>query len=47
MVTTVEYNSAKTDLLNAQSDLAQSKYRFLFRIKVLDFYRGLPLTLNI
>jgi outer membrane protein len=47
MVTTVEYNSAKTDLLNAQSDLAQSKYRFLFRIKVLDFYRGLPLTLDI
>lgn len=46
MVTTVEYNSAKTDLLNAQSDLAQSKYRFLFRIKVLDFYRGLPLTLE-
>lgn len=46
MITTVEYNSAKTDLLNAQSDLAQSKYRFLFRTKVLDFYRGLPLTLG-
>lgn len=46
MVTPVEYNSAKTDLLNAQSELAQTKYQFLFRTKVLDFYRGIPLTLE-
>jgi outer membrane protein len=46
MVTPVEYNTSKTELLNAQSELAQSKYQFLFRTKVLDFYRGIPLTLE-
>jgi outer membrane protein len=46
MVTPVEYNTAKSQLLNAQSELAQSKYQFLFKTKVLDFYRGIPLTLD-
>ena len=42
----VDYNAAKTQLLNAQSDLSQSKYEFIFKTKVLDFYKGLPLNLN-
>lgn len=46
MVTPVDYNAAKTQLLKAQSDNAQAKYEFLFKTKVLDFYKGLPLTLN-
>jgi outer membrane protein len=46
MVTPVDYNAAKTQLLNAQSDMAQAKYEFIFKTKVLDFYKGLPLTLN-
>jgi outer membrane protein len=46
MVTPVDYNAAKTQLLKAQSDMAQAKYEFLFKIKVLDFYKGLPLSLN-
>lgn len=46
MITPVDYNAAKTQLLNAQSDMAQAKYEFIFKIKVLDFYKGLPLTLN-
>jgi len=46
MVTPVDYNAAKTQLLNAQSDLAQSKYEFIFKTKVLDFYKGIPLNLN-
>jgi outer membrane protein len=46
MVTPVDYNAAKTQLLTAQSDMAQAKYEFIFKIKVLDFYKGLPLTLN-
>jgi len=46
MITPVDYNIAKTQLLNAQSDLAQSKYEFVFKTKVLDFYKGLPLNLN-
>jgi outer membrane protein len=46
MLTAVEYNQAKTQLLNAQSELAQAKYEYVFKTKVLDFYRGIPLTLQ-
>ncbi len=46
MVTAVEYNQSKTNLLNAQSEMAQAKYEFVFKTKVLDFYRGIPLTLE-
>jgi outer membrane protein len=46
MVTSVDYNAAKTLLLKSQSDMAQAKYEFIFKTKVLDFYKGLPLTLN-
>jgi outer membrane protein len=46
MVTPVDYNAAKTQLLNAQSDMSQAKYEFIFKTKVLDFYKGIPLNLN-
>jgi len=46
MVTPVDYNAAKTQLLKSESDMAQAKYEFIFKTKVLDFYKGLPLTLN-
>ncbi len=46
LVTPVDYNAAKTQLLKAQSDLAQSKYEFIFKTKVLDFYKGIPLNLS-
>jgi outer membrane protein len=46
MVTAVEYNQSKTQLLNAQSEMAQAKYEYVFKSKVLDFYRGIPLTLE-
>jgi outer membrane protein len=46
MVAPVDYNTAKSTLLKAQSDLAQSKYEFIFKTKVLDFYKGLPINLN-
>jgi outer membrane protein len=46
MVTSVDYNASKTQLLNSQSDMAQAKYEFIFKTKVLDFYKGIPLNLN-
>jgi outer membrane protein len=45
LVTPVDYNAAKTQLLKAESDLAQSKYEYIFKIKVLDFYKGIPINL--
>jgi outer membrane protein len=46
LVTPVDYNTAKSQLLKAQSELAQSKYEYIFKTKVLDFYRGIPLSLD-
>ena len=45
MVNAVEYNTAKTNLVKASSDLLSAKYEFIFRSKILDFYRGIPITL--
>jgi outer membrane protein len=47
MVTPVDYNAAKTQLLNVQSDMSQAKYEYIFKTKVLDFYKGIPLNLNL
>lgn len=45
MVNAVDYNTAKTSLLKASSDLLRAKYEFIFRSKILDFYQGIPITL--
>ena len=45
LVNAVEYNTAKTKLAKSESDLLQAKYEFIFRTKLLDLYRGIPLTL--
>lgn len=41
--TAVEYNEAKQNLKKAQSDELQAKYDYLFRTKILDFYKGIPI----
>ena len=45
MVNTVEYNQSKNNLTAAQSDLLQSRYEYIFRTKILDFYNGVPIEL--
>lgn len=39
-----EYAQAKNNLSRAEIDLIRSKYDYLFRMKVLDFYTGKPLA---
>ena len=41
--TAVEYNEAKQNLMRAQSDELQAKYEYLFRTKILDFYKGVAI----
>ena len=41
-----EYNEARTNWMKAVSDRIQAKYDYLFRTKILDFYKGIPLTLE-
>ncbi|MCL2098644.1 MAG: TolC family protein [Bacteroidales bacterium] len=45
LLTATDYNVAKTNLLKAQSEEAQSKYQYVFQLKVLDLYKGLPIKL--
>ncbi|MCW0484417.1 TolC family protein [Gaoshiqia sediminis] len=45
MLNSVEYNQAKNNLTKAKSDLAQAKYDYIFRTKILDFYNGTPIEL--
>ncbi|MGQ1787856.1 MULTISPECIES: TolC family protein [unclassified Saccharicrinis] len=45
LVNSVDYNVAKTDYTRAQSDLLQSKYEYILRNKILDFYKGIPIVL--
>ena len=42
--TAVEYNEIKTNLMKATSDKIQAKYEYIFRKKILDFYKGIPLN---
>ncbi|MEE3037371.1 MAG: TolC family protein [Bacteroidota bacterium] len=44
LITSYEYNNAKNILFTAQTDLLQAKYDYMFKIKMLDFYLGNPLT---
>lgn len=41
--TSVEYNEAKLNLMKALSDRIQAKYDYMFRSKVLNFYKGEPI----
>ncbi len=40
LVDILEYKTAKNNLNKAKSDLAQAKYEYIFRTKILEFYRG-------
>lgn len=40
-----EYNEAKTKYAQSLAELAQAKYDFILRAKILDFYNGIPLKL--
>jgi outer membrane protein len=45
MVNALEYNDARNRLAAAQSELTQSKYEYVFRLQILEFYMGNPIRL--
>lgn len=45
-INAVEFFDFKTRLTNAESNLAQARFNYLFRTKILDFYQGKPITLD-
>jgi len=46
LLNTFDFNNEKNRLNNARSELLQAKYEYIFRTKVLDFYRGQTLSFN-
>ena len=45
LVNTVDYNTSKNQLTVTQSQLLQAKYDFIFKTKILNFYKGEAITL--
>lgn len=45
MLNGTDYTVAKTNLFKAESEYLQNKYQYIFQIKILDYYRNIPLTL--
>ena len=46
VITSVEFNQIKTTLTQAQSNLVQAKYDFIFKNAILDVYSGQPLNIE-
>ena len=44
-INSVDFQVAQNNLFNAQADLINAKYSYIFRVKVLDFYLGNPLNI--
>jgi outer membrane protein len=45
IINSVDYLVTKTNMIVAESQLLQSKYKLIFSYKILDFYMGIPLSL--
>jgi len=45
LLNSVDFLVQKTNLITSESKLLQSKYNLIFTLKVLDYYKGIPLTL--
>lgn len=43
MMNIFDYNQSQTAFVNAQSEVLRTKYDYIFRIKILEFYFGIPL----
>lgn len=45
MVNSLEFNESKNKVSKAESELIQAKFDFVFRMKVLEFYAGKPISI--
>jgi outer membrane protein len=44
ILNSTDFNVAKNNFIKAQSDIIQAKYDYTFKLKILDFYQGKPIT---
>lgn len=46
MMNSFDFNQSQTLLSNAQSEVLRTKYDYIFKIKILEFYFGIPIVKN-
>lgn len=46
LMNSFDFNQSQTLLTNANSDVLRTKYDYIFKIKILEFYFGIPLIKN-
>ena len=46
LMNSFDFNQSQTLLTNAQSEVLRTKYDYIFKIKILEFYFGIPLIKN-
>jgi outer membrane protein len=44
VINSFEYSNIQNSFRNAQSEVIQAKYDYLFRLKILEFYYGIPIV---
>jgi outer membrane protein len=44
-ISATDYNISKNNLLKAKSEELQAKYQYIFQLKIIDFYKGMPIKL--
>jgi outer membrane protein len=44
LINVFDYNQTQTLSVNAQSELLRTKYDFIFKVKILEFYFGIPIS---
>jgi outer membrane protein len=45
MVSAIDLGLSQNNLMKAEGELLHAKYTFMLRMKILDFYKGMPITL--
>jgi outer membrane protein len=46
LMNSFDFNQSQTLLTNAQSEILRTKYDYIFKIKILEFYFGIPIIKN-
>ncbi len=46
LINVFDLNQAQTLAVNAQSEVLRAKYDYIFKVKILEFYFGIPITQN-
>ena len=46
LMNSFDFSQAQSRVDNAEADVVRTKYNYIFRLKILEFYFGIPIFLN-